>query len=405
MASSKSAGRNTPTARKSAPAAKSATAAAKKAAVKKAIVKKAIVKKAVKKAIVKKAVKKAIAKNSVKKAIVKKAVAKKATAASPAKKALVKKAIVKKVVAKKVVAAVKKQAVKKAVVRNVVAKKAAQNAVKKAIVRRAVAKKAVKKALVKKAIKAAAVKRIATAKKATSVLDERGQLEQLLLGQLSEACFFQRRIQKAIAKLIKNSSNSGLKELLQQHLSESGGVLKRLSEVFALLNLKEKSSKSPALEGILGESDAFMAQFPKGPGRDAALIAGAQKLRHNEAAVFSVLRRLARLLGHDKLADIFETLRQGSRTLDKQLAAVADEAVANFGGNGSPAAGNSNTGDVSNEDSQAGEDSSSHVSGNEESAGSDAENVYWTGEEAAFDKVSDGGDREGPSTTGEPMGY
>jgi ferritin-like metal-binding protein YciE len=430
MASSKSAGRNMPSSSKSAPAAKSSKSSTKKAlptkafnkgadskkspskkaasspaaAVKKAAVKKAVVKKAVKKAIVKKAVvrnaaKKAIVKKAIKKAVVKKAVAK------SVKKAAVK-AVVKKAVAKKVVAA-KKEAVKKAVVRKAVAKKVVASAAKKAIVKKAIARQAVKKAIVKKAIARAASKS-AGAKASAAAPDNRQQLENLLHGLMSEASVFQKLYMKAVAKKIRSASNGPLKGLFQKHQEEAQWFLKQLETAFSMLNLKAKPAKSAALLGIVQDSEAYMAQLPKGAGLDAALIASSQKFRHYEAAAFLVLRRLALMLGHDKLAEVFEILRQGSNTLNDELSELGDESLSKPESIVSGASGNSMAEDTSTEDSQAGEDSSSHVSGNEENgnAGSNGEeDGGMSGGNASYDEVADGGDREGASETGEPMGY
>lgn len=451
MPSPKSARRNTSGAKK-ASASKSQSATSKKSAPKK-VAAKAPVKKSVaaKSAAPKKAVKKAVAAKSparkstpgnvasknaaAKKAIVKKAVAKKAVA----KKAAVAKKIVAKKTAQKAVgrAAVKKAAVKKSIVKKAVAKKAivkkalaGKAAVRKAAVKKAIVKKAiVKKAVAKKAIDNKAIARKAVVKKAVARkaggaiqkaagLDSRGQLERLLQNTMSEAIFAQKRFQKIIGKLVRSSSDSALKDLFLQQQGEIGEVLKKLESAFAAQNWKAKNAKSPALEGILQETEAHIAEYPKGEGLDAALMAGSKKFRLFESGTFAVLSRLAKLLGRDKLAQIFELLRQGSELLESKVNTLAE------GGGQSDEqtdtgsqAGMQMKGEGS-DDSQAGEDSSSHVSGNADMAagddGTDTEDmadegeISWTAGKPESEKdaeLIDGDDRDGDSETGEPMGY
>ena len=60
---------------------------------------------------------------------------------------------------------------------------------------------------------------------------------------------------------------------------------------------------------------------------DAGLIAAAQRVEHYEMAGFGCVRTFARLLGHDKAADLLQETLDEEADADKKLAELAETAI------------------------------------------------------------------------------
>ncbi len=236
--------------------------------------------------------------------------------------------------------------------------------------------------------------------------------------------------------MAKNATEPKLKQAFLTHQSQTEDQISKLEKAFGLLGVPPKAKKCAAIDGLLEESNEHIEEYAKGAGLDAAMIVGAQKVEHYEIAAYGSMRSFARTLGYGDVALIFEQIREQESDTDELLTVLA-EGVINLKAEGE-------TEDVSesaksaaaehkagSEDSEAGEDSSSSYSGREggddalagdgmmngdddatideettnnpdDMADDDASNGE---EDIVISSLTDGGDREGESETGEPMGY
>jgi ferritin-like metal-binding protein YciE len=94
--------------------------------------------------------------------------------------------------------------------------------------------------------------------------------------------------------------------------------IKRLDQIFKLLDCSPRGKKCAGMEGVLDEGKEAMAEKMSSPGlMDAALIGGCQKVEHYEIAAYGTVRAFAKLLGEDKAVDLL------TQTLDEEHAADA----------------------------------------------------------------------------------
>lgn len=149
-------------------------------------------------------------------------------------------------------------------------------------------------------------------------------LDSLFYDTLRDMYYAERHILKTLPKLEKSAVSDELKAAFAQHRTETEGQLKRLEEVFAMIDRKPVSKRCDAIDGILKEGDEHLEEYQGSPAADAALIASAQAVEHYEITRYGTLRRWATMLGLNGGADLLSaTLEEESRT-DELLNKIAE---------------------------------------------------------------------------------
>jgi ferritin-like metal-binding protein YciE len=133
----------------------------------------------------------------------------------------------------------------------------------------------------------------------------------------------EKQLLKAIPKLEKAATDPALKEALSNHLRETEGQVKRLERVFESIDEPAKSKTCAAMKGLVEEGgEATKEKDTKG--RDACIIAAAQKVEHYEIATYGTLRAWAESMGHDEAAGLLEETLEEEKAADVTLSEVAD---------------------------------------------------------------------------------
>ncbi len=149
-------------------------------------------------------------------------------------------------------------------------------------------------------------------------------LESLFYDTLRDMYYAERHILKGLPKLEKAAVSDELKAAFAQHRGETEGQVKRLEDVFAMIDRKPVSKRCDAIDGILKEGDEHLEEYKGSPAADAALIASAQAVEHYEITRYGTLRRWARMLGLSDGSDLLAaTLEEESRT-DELLTRIAE---------------------------------------------------------------------------------
>jgi ferritin-like metal-binding protein YciE len=82
------------------------------------------------------------------------------------------------------------------------------------------------------------------------------------------------------------------------------------------------------MEGITKEGDGVIEDTETGTStRDVGLILSGQKVEHYEIATYGGLVQLARNLGRDDVADLFEQTLEEEKAADQLLTTVAEDSV------------------------------------------------------------------------------
>ena len=101
--------------------------------------------------------------------------------------------------------------------------------------------------------------------------------------------------------------------------------MNRIKKICSLLNIKPSQKTSEAIEGLLRAAEDLTSNKSKSPILDAAIIVGAQKLKHYGIATYGSLANFAKQLDLDsEIADLlYETLEE-KNAANKKLTKLAE---------------------------------------------------------------------------------
>ena len=153
-------------------------------------------------------------------------------------------------------------------------------------------------------------------------------LRTLLVEQLKDIYDAEKRLTKAIPKLIKKSSNTELSTALKNHLGETEEHVARLEQAFELLDEPAKAKPCAGMKGLIEEGDEHVGEDYEDDGlRDAAIIGAAQRVEHYEIAAYGTAIAHARLLGLDEVASLLQATIKEEGAADKKLTEIAESVV------------------------------------------------------------------------------
>ena len=148
-------------------------------------------------------------------------------------------------------------------------------------------------------------------------------LEDLFVDELKDVYDAERRITKALPKMIKAASSEELSSAFEEHLQQTEEQIARLDRVFESMDKQPGRKTCQAMVGLLEEGQALMEEDATDSVMDAALIAAAQKVEHYEIATYGCLRDWAQLLGNDEVARILQQTLDEEGETDKKLTEIA----------------------------------------------------------------------------------
>lgn len=148
-------------------------------------------------------------------------------------------------------------------------------------------------------------------------------LEDLFFNELSDIYDAERRIAKALPKMIKAATSAALKKAFEDHLKQTVVHAKKVEEVFGCFDRKPKAKTCQATVGLLKEGEEMVVSFAGSPAINAALIATAQKVEHYEMATYGCLHEWANLLGNKKAAGLLQEILNEEGATNKELTTLA----------------------------------------------------------------------------------
>lgn len=145
----------------------------------------------------------------------------------------------------------------------------------------------------------------------------------LLVGQLNELCAAEKHSAMVLPKLAEAASSPELASVFRSHADESRKYLSRLASVLDDLGIKHGGpacDESGAMKGLCEDCLKLAGMSSAEPYvRDAALIAVAQHLVHDEIAGYGCARAWTALLGHGGAAFLLQNILADQRKMDREL--------------------------------------------------------------------------------------
>jgi len=152
-------------------------------------------------------------------------------------------------------------------------------------------------------------------------------LHDLFLDTLKDIYYAEQKITKALPKMAKAAQAKDLTAAFEKHLRETQSQVKRLEQVFALIEETPKGKKCPAIDGILKEGDEISKEYKGSPALDAGLLAAAQAAAHHEISRYGTLRTWAQELGLDEAVRLLDATLNEEKTTDANLSKLAESSV------------------------------------------------------------------------------
>jgi ferritin-like metal-binding protein YciE len=152
-------------------------------------------------------------------------------------------------------------------------------------------------------------------------------MDDLFLHTLQDIYYAENKIVKSLPSMIDTATDAQLKQGLKAHLGETEGHVKRLEQVFQLLNQKPTSVGCPAIDGIIEEAQEITGEVEDKDVLDAAIIAAAQAVEHYEITRYGSLIAWAKRLGRADAARILEQTLNEEKAADKKLTTIAESKV------------------------------------------------------------------------------
>lgn len=153
-------------------------------------------------------------------------------------------------------------------------------------------------------------------------------LDTLLVEQLRDIYDCEKRLTKAIPKLVKASTAEELSTALQNHLGETEQQVSRLEQAFGMLGETPRAKACAGIRGIIEEADEHVGEnYEYDSLRDAVIIGSAQRAEHYEIAAYGTAIAHARMLGRDDVADLLEDSLNEEKAADEKLTEVAESCV------------------------------------------------------------------------------
>ena len=153
-------------------------------------------------------------------------------------------------------------------------------------------------------------------------------LDTLLVEQLRDIYDAERRLTKAIPKLVKAATSEDLSSTLENHLRETEHQVTRLEQAFGMLGEPARAKTCAGIRGIIEEADEHVGEeYEFDSLRDAAIIGAAQRAEHYEIAAYGTAITHARLLGRDDVADLLDESLAEEKNADERLSEVAETCV------------------------------------------------------------------------------
>jgi ferritin-like metal-binding protein YciE len=152
-------------------------------------------------------------------------------------------------------------------------------------------------------------------------------LKDLLIEELQDAYSSETQILEALPAMAEAASSPQLKQAFQTHLQETDGQVKRLEQIFQILQADPAGNTCEATQGLIEEAEEIMDQGLSPEVLDVALIMAAQKVEHYEIASYGSLRTLAETCGMTDIAKLLDETLGEEKATDEKLTQLAEGEV------------------------------------------------------------------------------
>ena len=147
-------------------------------------------------------------------------------------------------------------------------------------------------------------------------------IQKLFVEQIRDIYDAEKQLVKALPDLAAAAESTELGNALRKHLQETQNQVRRLEEVFSLAGVAPKGKTCKGMKGLIEEGSEAAAE-QKGPVRDLAIIAGAQRVEHYEISAYGTARTLAEELDMNDAVKLLQETEDEEKNADETLTTIA----------------------------------------------------------------------------------
>lgn len=149
-------------------------------------------------------------------------------------------------------------------------------------------------------------------------------LRKLYINQLQMLLSTEQQITEALPKMSEKATDTQLKQAFQSHLQETEVQVTRLEQILQEATGEAKPIKCKVLSALVEETEGMIKDASDESVRDAALIAGAQRVEHYEIAAYGAVRHFAQILGEASQAQLLDQTIKEEGHADHLLTEIAN---------------------------------------------------------------------------------
>jgi len=152
-------------------------------------------------------------------------------------------------------------------------------------------------------------------------------LEKLYVHELKDLHSAEKQILEALPRMISKATDQELRDALEHHRKESEDHLARVDQLFVNLEYEPGGHKCKGIEGVIREAEQTLADTEDQDVRNAAIIAGCQRVEHYEIAAYGVARAFAAKLGRQEDVEMLTRTLEEEGVADRTLTKIAEQRV------------------------------------------------------------------------------
>ena len=151
--------------------------------------------------------------------------------------------------------------------------------------------------------------------------------QDLMVDDLKDLLDAEKQLTRALPKMAKAAHDPELQQAFREHLEVTRGQVRRLEQIFGMLEVPARGKPCAGMKGIVEEGQELMEEDRSPALMDASIAAGARKVEHYEIAAYEGARMLAQQLGKKEAAQLLEQTLGEEMQTDKRLAMISRRLV------------------------------------------------------------------------------
>lgn len=152
-------------------------------------------------------------------------------------------------------------------------------------------------------------------------------LKDLMVRQLRDLYNGEKDLNELLPKIVKNTSESSLKQAIDDYLVDNESQVQRLRQVFELLFLQKRGETCEAMKAMIKETNEIIIRSSHPEVMDAGLITALQHIIHYKMAGYGAVCTYAKMLEQFDVGKIMHVNLEKERKADRRLAMLAEGVI------------------------------------------------------------------------------